>query len=152
MENGLKLALQKGKKQKEGIAFRLSPLLRCVGCLSRMRPSLPPIDHCLATGIDDAAFAKVFHGFVQLIAIGKVIVENPLFNIDPIFSLNPYDFHGNHPPSIVDFRLRIVDCRLLHITYFKSFSSKNLNSKMRNTLCYSNPKPLDMFTGKAIEL
>ena len=143
----MKLVLQKGKKQKEGIAFRLSPLLRCVGCLSRMRPSLPPIDNSLATGIDDAALAKVFHGFVQLIAIGKVIVENPLFYIDPIFSLNPYDFHGNHPPSIVDFRLQIFANCIFQVT-----SKKNLNFKMRIALYYSNPKSLDMFTGKAIEL
>ena len=87
------------------MTFRLSPLLRRVGCSSRVRPSLPPVDNRLATGIDDAALTKVFHGFVQLIAIGKVIVENSLFNIDPISSLNPYDFHGNHPPSIVDCEL-----------------------------------------------
>ena len=92
--------------------FLFHPLPSSVRYLSRMRPSLPPIDNRFATGIDDAALAKVFHGFVQLIAIGKVIVENPLFNIDPIFSLNPYDFHGNHPLSIADFRFRIVDCRL----------------------------------------
>ena len=64
-----------------------------------MHPSLPPIDYGLTTGIDDTALEEIFHGFVQLVAIGKVIVKDPLFNIDPVSSPNPYDFHGNHPLS-----------------------------------------------------
>ena len=62
-------------------------------------PSLSSIDYCLATGIDCATLDKVFHGSTQIITITEVVVEDPLFRIDPVSSLDLNDFHGDHPLS-----------------------------------------------------
>jgi hypothetical protein len=61
-----------------------------------MHPSLPPVDHGLAIGIDGTALAEILHGFAQLIPIGKVIVKDPLLDIDPVLSPYPDNLHGNH--------------------------------------------------------
>jgi hypothetical protein len=90
----------KGEKRRKGIEFLFHPLPSSVRYLSRMRPSLPPINNSLTIGIDDTASEEVFQGFFfQLLTVAEVVIQHPLFYLDPILSLEPYDFHGNHPPS-----------------------------------------------------
>jgi len=65
-----------------------------------MYPLFSPIDYGLAAGIDGAALEKVFHGFAQLLTVTEVVVQRTLFHLVPVFSPDPYDFHGNHPLSL----------------------------------------------------
>jgi len=65
-----------------------------------MRPSLLPVNSGFTIGIDDTASEEVFDGFFsQLLTVAEVVIQHPLFYLDPILSLEPYDFHGNHPLS-----------------------------------------------------
>ena len=65
-----------------------------------MRPSLPPINNSPTIGIDNTASEEVFYGFFfQLLTVAEIVIQHPLFYLDPILSLEPYDFHCNHPLS-----------------------------------------------------
>ncbi len=68
-----------------------------------MCPSLSPNDNGFAIGIDNATLEEFFQGSPQLVSIAKVVVQDPFLHINPVPSPDLYDFHGNHPPLIVDF-------------------------------------------------
>jgi hypothetical protein len=65
-----------------------------------MCPSLSPNKNGFAVGINNATLEELFQGFPHLVSIAKVVVQDPLLHVDPVLSLDPYDFHGNHPLSL----------------------------------------------------
>ena len=46
-----------------------------------------------------------------MLAIVEVVIQNTFLHIDPVPSPNPYDFHGDHPPSKLESKALLASIR-----------------------------------------